>query len=180
MITGHIFVGASLDGFIAREDGGIDWLNQIDDAGEDNGYEPFIESMDGLVIGRATYETALSFGEWLYPKPVIVLSRSLSQADVRADLEGKVRIMRGAPREIMESLAAEGRRRVYVDGGQVIQSFLRAGLIADITLTHVPVLLGRGIPLFGELEQDIWLEHLETKTFPSGLVQSRYAIREKK
>ncbi len=176
MISGHVFIAASLDGFIARRDGDLDWLMKQSTEGEDHGYDAFMASMDGLVIGRGSYEKVLTFVEWPYPKPVVVLSRTLSEQDLRDDLVGRVRILNVEPRPIMDTLSAEGWARVYVDGGQLIQAFLREGLICDMTLTRIPILLGTGIPLFGSLDRDIHLEHVETKAFPSGLVTSKYEV----
>lgn len=157
MTTGHVFIATSLDGYIARADGRIDWLPLEADPGEDYGYHAFMESVDGLVMGRNTFETALGFGEWPYRKPVVVMSRTLAGSGPRADLKAKVEISRQSPRQLMDELAARGWRRVYVDGGMVIQSFLREGLIADIVLTRIPILLGEGRPLFGGPAKDVEL-----------------------
>ena len=177
MVTGQVYIAASLDGLIARRDGDLDWLMKQATAGEDYGYDAFLDSVDGLVMGRGSYEKVLTFGDWPYPKPVVVLSRSLSPADLREDLAGKVRILDAAPAEIMKALSEEGWGRAYIDGGQVIQAFLRDGLISDMTLTRIPILLGDGIPLFGPLDRDIDLRHVETKAYASGLVRSRYEVR---
>ncbi len=177
MITGHVFIATSLDGFIARADGAIDWLPGLDsDPGENYGYDDFIASVDGLVMGRNSFEKVLEFGDWPYPKPVIVMSTTLDPSEVRADLAGKVEVSSSSPRALMDELAARGWKRAYVDGGRVIQSFLREGLIRDMVVTRVPVLLGEGLPLFGPLPGDIRLAHVETRAYPSGLVQSRYAV----
>ena len=176
MITGHVFIATSMDGFIAREDGGIDWLPLVPEPGEDWGYDRFMDSVDGLVVGRHSFETVLSFGEWPYPKPAVVMSRTLDGSQIREELKGKLEITDASPEMLMQRLAARGWKRVYVDGGQLIQSFLRAGLISDLIITKVPVLLGKGRPLFGPLEQDIKLSHVETHAYPSGLVQSHYAV----
>ena len=176
MPTGHVFIATSLDGFIARPDGGIDWLLSRDTAGEDHGYGTFIADIDGIVMGRGSFEKVLTFDPWPYTKPVVVLSKQLSSSSVPDGLKEKVRVLDLAPKAAMEKLAHEGWRRVYVDGGQIIQSFLRAGLIEDLVVTQIPVLIGKGRPLFGALPRDLPLIHLATKTFPSGLVQSRYQV----
>lgn len=177
MTTGHIFIATSLDGFIARPDGAIDWLPGLDsDPGENYGYDAFIASIDGIVMGRNSFEKVLSFGEWPYPKPLVVLSRALDASSLREDLKGKVEFSSLSPVDLMKSLAERGWSRVYVDGGQVIQSFLRERLIADMVLTRVPLLLGKGLPLFGPLDSDVTLSHVETRAYPSGLVQSRYIV----
>nr|WP_167527458.1 dihydrofolate reductase family protein [Bradyrhizobium betae] len=174
--TGHVFIAASVDGYIARPDGDIDWLGKYAASGENTGYDAFMDTIDGLVMGRVTFEKVLSFDSWPFKKLVVVLSQTLLQADLRADLDGKVRISSLAPQPLMQALASAGWRRAYVDGGRVIQSFLRENLISDIVLTRIPVLLGDGIPLFGRLAADLPLRHVETTTFASGMVQSRYEI----
>lgn len=167
-----VFIATSVDGFIARANGGIDWLPT--DGGEEHGYEAFIASVDALVIGRKTYETVLSFGGWFYgEKPVFVLStRPLAPAPAGARVER----MSGDPAEIAMQLDARGVHHAYVDGGITIQGFLRAGLIQRVTITRVPVLIGDGIPLFGPLPRDVVLQHVATRQYPSGLVQSEYLI----
>jgi len=173
-ITGHVFIAASLDGYIARSDGDIGWLLPYSETGEDHGYNAFINTIDGIVMGRGSFEKVQTFSTWPYDRPVTVMSRSLNE--VPASLAGKATIVAQSPETVMQNLAAQGMRRVYVDGGKIIQSFLRAKLIADMIVTHVPVLLGSGIPLFGEQEADIALRHVSTASFQSGLVQSKYEI----
>ena len=176
MITCHVFIATSLDGFIARRNGDIDWLESVPAEGEDHGFRDFMANVDGLIMGRGTYEKALSFDAWPYSKPVVVLSKRLRQSDVPSALAGKVRISSKEPAAIVQEMAQEAWRRAYVDGGLVIQSFLRVGLIKELTITRIPVLLGSGIPLFGPLPGDQRLIHLETIAFKSGLVQSKYQI----
>lgn len=176
MITGHVFIATSLDGFIAREDGDIGWLLERDDPAEAHGYDAFIADKDVILMGRGTYESMRDVTPWPYTRPVVVLSSTLGKADRPEGDRAKVRFLDASPSQAMQVLEAEGRQRVYVDGGRVIQSFLRAGLIADMVITSVPVLLGQGRRLFGELSGDIALVHETTRSFPSGLVQSRYRI----
>jgi dihydrofolate reductase len=168
-----VFVGASVDGFIARPDHALDWLPV--DGGEPHGYEEFMASVDALVIGRKTYEKVLTFKPWPYgAKRVVVLSSQpldLSQA-VGAVLEQ----MHGEPADIVKQLDATGAQHLYIDGGITIQGFLRAGLVDRLIITRVPVLIGCGIPLFGSLPHDIHLKHVSTRDFPSGLVQSEYQV----
>lgn len=176
MITGHVFIATSLDGFIARNDGDIEWLLARDDPSEDHGYNAFIEEIDVILMGRGTYEAVRDMRPWPYTRPVMVLSRSLAGHELPPELAGKVRFCDAAPEQALAMLEAEGCRRVYVDGGLVIQSFLRAGLISDMVVTTVPILLGEGRSLFGATDADIPLVHEETRAFASGLVQSRYRI----
>ncbi|HCN05687.1 MAG TPA: deaminase [Bacteroidetes bacterium] len=176
MTTGHVFIAQSLDGYIARPDGAIDWLMSIDTAGEDHGYHDFISTIDCIVMGRGTFEMALSFELWPYDKPVIVVSSTLSSADIADHLRDKVRVSHAAPRDLMMELSRDGFHRAYVDGGKVIQSFLRDGLIQDMVITTIPVLLGAGRPLFGDVHRDIHMKHISSRSFPSGLVQSTYNV----
>ncbi|QCO56177.1 dihydrofolate reductase [Pseudorhodobacter turbinis] len=175
-LTCHAFIATSLDGFIARPDGSIDWLDPFNTGSEDHGYDAFIASIDGIIMGRGTFETVRQFAQWPYAQPVIVLSQSLTVEDVPADLADIVVISDMAPADLVTVLAFEGWRRVYVDGGRVLQSFLQEGLLDEITQTRVPVLLGQGRPLFGSLPEEVSLTHQTTRSFPSGLVSSTYRI----
>jgi dihydrofolate reductase len=177
----HIFIATSLDGYIARPNGDIDWLpGASGDAGdaepEDHGYDAFMATVDAVVMGRHTYEKVLSFGSWHFTKPVVVLSSS--EVSIEAKLAGKVFAMRGTASEVMRDCAARGWNSLYVDGGVTIQRFLEAGLVERVIITRIPVLIGAGIPLFGAIPRDIALTHLRTETFASGLVQSEYRVTE--
>ncbi len=174
-----VFIATSLDGFIARKDGKIDWLEKANTTlptGEDCGYQSFFESVDTLVMGRKTFETVLSFEAWPYgDKRAIVLSTQLKQVPPR--LEETVSVFSCAPKTILENLAAEGSRHIYLDGGRTIQSFLADNLVDEMTITTLPVLLGEGIPLFRKVMSDIALTHMKTHTYANGFVQSRYRIQ---
>ena len=176
MISGHVFIASSLDGYIARPDGDIGWLLARDDPREDHGYDAFIADKDAIAMGRGSYEKVATFETWPYDRPVLVLSRRLAGTSVPDRLRGRVRFADLAPPEAMRALEHDGARRVYVDGGQVVQAFLRAGLIADMVITTVPVLIGSGRPLFGELPADRDLALVASRSFPSGLVQSTYRL----
>ena len=168
-----VFIATSLDGFIARENGGLDWLPG-DDV-EDHGYFEFMATVDALVMGRNTFETVLGFGSWPYgSKPVIVLT---SAPEKIAIPEGAVcDAMGGTPHEIVARLAERGMTHLYIDGGVTIQRFLEAGLIQRMIITRIPVLLGSGISLFGPLSRDVRLKHVATRSYKSGLVQSEYSL----
>ena len=167
-----VFIGTSVDGFIARANGDLDFLPP--GGGEPHGYEEFMATVDVLVIGRKTYETVLNFDRWPYAeKPVVVLS---THPLAPAPPEAVVEHMSGTPAEIVSRLASRGIGHIYVDGGNTIQGFLRAGLIDRLIITRVPVLIGAGVPLFGELPSDIALKHVATRQYVSGLVQSEYVI----
>jgi dihydrofolate reductase len=167
-----VFIGTSVDGFIARRDGALDFLPP--GGGEPHGYEEFMATVDALVIGRNTYETVLAFDTWPYgEKLVIVLStRPIAPAPAGAVVEQ----MSGEPAEIVAQLEARDIRHIYVDGGITIQRFLTAGLIQRLIITRVPVLIGEGIPLFGPLPNDLRLRHIATRQYQSGLVQSEYEV----
>ncbi|MGB8066063.1 MAG: dihydrofolate reductase family protein [Candidatus Sulfotelmatobacter sp.] len=168
-----VFIGTSVDGFIARPDDRLDFLPP--GGGEPHGYSEFFASIDTVLIGRRTFEVALAFPEWPYgDKRVVVLSSRL--LDFSTIREGRVEQMSGSPAEIVSKLAASGAKHVYVDGGVTIQQFLRAGLIQRLTITRVPVLIGQGIPLFAALPRDIRLRHIATRSFPSGLVKTEYEV----
>jgi len=171
-VKASVFIGISVDGFIARRNGELDFLPA--GGGEPHGYDEFMRSVDALVIGRKTFETVLSFDKWPYgEKPVFVLStRSLAPAPAGAVVEH----LSGEPVEIVSRLEARGIRHAYVDGGITIQRFLRAGLIQHLIITRVPVLIGDGIPLFGSLPHDVHLRHIATRHYPSGLVQTEYEV----
>ena len=179
-LTGHVFLGMSVDGFIARLDHDLSWLTGGNDAGGapdhgeggDFGFGEFVSGVDALVMGRSTYEVIAPMDDWPYQgRPVHVLSSTLAPgADARITVHRSFE-------EAVTGLTAAGYRRVYVDGGRTVHQFLRAGLIADLTLSRVPVLIGTGHTPFGELPADIPLEHVRTRTFAGGMVQSTYRVR---
>lgn len=174
-----VFIATSLDGFIARKNGDLDWLPGSDgvSGGEDYGYTSFLDSIDALILGRKTYELALSFPQWPYTdKSVVVLSSRYPKTlqYISRNLEGTSL----SPRELLSRMEDRGVRQIYVDGGATIQSFLRDGLIKEITITRIPVLIGEGIPLFSSTGRDIMLRHLSTRAFPSGFVQSKYMVEQ--
>jgi dihydrofolate reductase len=168
-----VFIGTSVDGFIARRNGAFDFLPE--GGGEPHGYNEFMATIDALVIGRNTFETVLPMKPWPYgDKRVVVLSSH--PIDFSRVVGGKVEQMSGSPSEIVAQLAATGAHHLYIDGGVTIQRFLRAGLIQRLIITRVPVLIGEGIPLFSTLPHDIHLRHISSKSYPSGLVSSEYQI----
>jgi len=172
-VTASVFIGTSVDGFIARTNDELDFLPE--GGGEPHGYNEFIASVDAIVIGRKTFEKVLSFGSWPYGKKrvVVLSSRPVDLSVVRG---GVVEQMAGAPAEIVAQLAERGVHNLYIDGGITIQQFLRAGMIQRLIITRVPVLIGEGVPLFGALPYDVRLRHVATRSYPSGLVQSEYEV----
>ena len=171
-MTASVFIGVSVDGFIARKNDDLDFLPE--DA-EPHGYDELIASVDAIVVGRKTFEKVLSFGAWPYgEKRVVVLSSH--PLDLSKAVGGVVEQMAGPPAEIVAQLAARGVNNLYVDGGITIQRFLREGAIQRLIITRVPVLIGEGVPLFGALPHDVRLRHIATRHYPSGLVQSEYEV----
>ena len=170
-MRGSVFVGTSLDGFVARLNGALDFLP---DDPEPHGFDEFLASVDALVWGRKTYDFVQASGSWFYgEKPVFVLSsRDLKEPPAGA----RVARMSGSPADIASALEERGIEHVYVDGGVTIQQFLRAGLIQRLIINRVPVLIGSGIPLFGTLDHDVALTHVATRHYSSGLVQSEYEV----
>ncbi|MFI9630616.1 dihydrofolate reductase family protein [Streptomyces sp. NPDC052042] len=163
-------IGTSLDGYIARPDGDIDWLNERGAQAGDTGYETFMAGIDTLAMGRNTYEKILTFGFWPYEgKRVAVLSTRLTTDDPNITVHRSLDAL-------LDHLQTAGAENVYVDGGQLIQTFLRRGLLDQLTLTNVPVLLGSGIPLFGPLDHDIDLTLRETRALGAGFVQTTYTV----
>lgn len=163
-----VFIATSVDGFIARKDGGIDWLKLVERPGEDYGFQAFFDTIDTLVIGRGTYDIVRAFDSWPYPgKRVVVMThRPLVPIANETFFDGE-------PAALVAQLGAEGVKRIYVDGGKVISQFLDAGLIEQLTISQVPVLLGSGLPLFSSgVEQRLTL--VESRTFASGLVRTTW------
>ena len=169
-----VYIGTSLDGFIAREDGNLDWLTRFNNQEVNNSYSDFIRRIDAVVIGRGTFEKVLMFPSWPYEKTVIVLSASLKQ--IPDNLKGKVTILSLKPKKVLKVLSGDGFTNIYVDGGKVIQDFLKEGCIDELIITRIPVLLGSGIPLFGYLDHYVHFKHRQTQVFSNGLVLSHYRI----
>jgi dihydrofolate reductase len=177
--TGSVFLGMSVDGFIARLDDDLSFLDDgggggapDDGEGGDFGFAEFVGGIDALLMGRGTYRVIEHVEDWPYQgKPVHVLSTTLD-----AGTDPRITVHRSFD-DAVAALADAGYRRVYVDGGRTVHQALRAGLIADLTLSRVPVLIGTGHTPFGELAADIPLEHVRTLTFRGGMVQSTYRVR---
>jgi dihydrofolate reductase len=168
-----VFVGVSVDGFLARKDHRLDFLFQKPDV--DNGYNDFIATVDALVIGRGTFEVVRGFKKWPYGKrPVVVLSHTPTRVKVPPGTHCEV--ISATPKEVVARLARRGVKHVYIDGGKTIQGFLRAGLVQRMIITRVPVLIGEGIPLFGTVPRDIRLKYVRTRTFRNGMVQTEYRL----
>lgn len=179
-ITASVFIATSLDGFIARPDGDISWLDRANAAvppGTELGFEPFLRSIDALVMGRNTYEKVLTLGAWPYgDTPVVVLTRHPDTLSIEPGLARTVTASSESPAALCERLGGAGMLRLYIDGGVTVQRFLADGLIDDLTITVVPVLLGAGLRLFGALPSDVQLRLVDVTHFEFGFVQSRYRV----
>jgi dihydrofolate reductase len=171
-----VYIGTSLDGFIAKTDGSIDWLTQYANDDAIRAYEEFMNGIGAIVIGRGTFEKILTFPSWPYEKKAFVLSNSLKQ--LPDALKDKATLLSMKPKELLSYLSQMGFSSIYVDGGKVIQGFLKEDVIDDLIISTVPVLIGDGIPLFGFLNADLKFRHIRTETQSNGLVRSYY-IRER-
>ena len=172
-MANYVYIATSLDGFIATSDGGLDWLMEIPNPDKsDYGFVDFIKGIDAVVMGRNTFEKVLSFDEWPYNKPVFVLSNSLME--MPKQVVGKAEIVKGDIKNVINHLNKRGYKNLYIDGGKVIQSFLKEDLIDEMIITKVPVLLGKGIPLFGEIDHSLKFRYTRTEVFNKTLVKSHY------
>jgi dihydrofolate reductase len=173
-----VFIATTLDGFISRINGDLDWLDEANKkvpSDEDCGYKAFMDTVDALVMGRYTYEKVLSFSSWPYgTKRVIVLSTQA--VEIPVELQELVSCYSLEPEQLLELLSSQGVRHIYIDGGITIQKFLNAGLVNELTITTIPLLIGAGRRLFGEIHRDTHLVHISTKSFSFGCVQSKYQV----
>src|ERR1700722_18285928 len=166
-----IYIAMSIDGYIARKDGGLDWLEYGHVGDEDYGFKKFINGIDALVLGRNTYEVVSGFAKWPYEgKRVIVLSNTLKS--VRKDAE----LFYGPLTDLASKLHSEGIKHMWVDGGITVSKFLEAGLVDDITISVIAMALGSGIPLFSTMSREHKCRLLSTQSYPSGLVQLKYQV----
>ncbi|HCK65998.1 MAG TPA: deaminase [Anaerolineae bacterium] len=168
-----VYIATSLDGFIARKNGDIDWLTG-GESGGDYGYADFMSTIDYVVMGRNTYEKVLTFGGWGYDKKVIVLSSK--KIKIKDKLKDKVEVLNLGPKKLVKEIEKRKAKHIYLDGGVTIQRFLREGLVDEMTITTIPVLIGEGLPLFGELAKDIKLKLLQSQSFKNSFVQNKYKV----
>ena len=168
-----IYLAESLDGFIAREDGSIDWLMDISNPdNSDFGFSEFLKNIDAIIMGRNTFEKVLSFGTWPYTNLVFVLSNKLKTLPEK--LKGKAEVIKGNPFDIVESLQKRDYYNLYIDGGKTVQAFLKHGLIDEMIISRIPILLGSGIPLFGKLDVEQRFKHIKTDIYNNTIVKSYY------
>jgi dihydrofolate reductase len=172
-----VYIGTSLDGFIAKKNDDIEWLVGCQNPEVHRYYEEFINRIDAIVIGRGSFEKVLTFPSWPYTKKVFVLSTTIKQ--LPEALRDKAVVLSMKPKALLNYLSEQGYSSVYVDGGKVIQSFLAEDCIDEMVITRVPLLIGGGIPLFGYLDNDLLFRHVQTRILSNGLVKSYYErIRE--
>jgi dihydrofolate reductase len=167
-----VYVGTSLDGFIARTNGEFDWLSKFANDEAIRAYKELINRIDAIVIGRGTFEKVLDFPSWPYDKKVFVLSTSIKEPP--AAIREKATILSMNPKELLDHLSALGYSNIYIDGGKVIQAFLKEDLVNELIISKAPVLIGSGIPLFGFLDHDLEFKHFRTDICSNGLVRSYY------
>lgn len=179
-----VYIATSVDGFIARPNGAVDWLHtagnlEADMGTEDMGFKSFMDSVDCMIMGRKCMEMISSMNltpeQWFYgDMKIIVLSDTVKEAP--DNLKGKVEMFSGNIGHLIHSLEKEGYQHAYIDGGKTIQSFIDLKLIDEITLTRIPILLGEGIPLFGKTFADIKLEKAKACDYVNDFVQVKYAV----
>lgn len=168
-----IYIAVSLDGYIASSDGSLDWLINIPNPDQsDFGFNDFLNRINGILMGRKTFEQVVSFGEWPYSKKVFVLTRTLRA--VPEHLKEKAEIINGEIPQVLQNLNRMGYNNLYIDGGQTVQSFLRLDLIDEMIITRIPVLLGDGIPLFGSIPNLLKFKVVSTEKLSDHMVKNHY------
>ena len=169
-----VFIARSLDGYIADRNGGLDWLNAEPNPNQlDLGYGKFMKRVDAIVMGRTTFDVVCSFDmAWPYKIPLFVLSSS--PESLPEEFKDKAEIVKGSLSEILEQIQKKGFTRLYIDGGVTVQNFLKEDLIDELIITTIPILLGGGAPLFGELPKELEFEHVESVLYLNALVQDCY------
>lgn len=167
------YIATSIDGYIARKDGNLDWLMENPNPdNSDYGFSSFLDSIDAILMGRITFETVVSFNQWPYTKPVFVLSSKLKT--LPDGYNEKAKVVNGNIQDIVESLRKDGINKIYIDGGKTIQSFLKLDLIDELIITRIPIILGTGIPLFVEMDSELRFKLIDTVLLNEDLVKSTY------
>ncbi len=174
-----VFIGRSLDGFIAGKNGELDWLDMIPNTNSvEMGFADLMQEIDAVVMGKTTFEVVCGFGgAWPYSKHVFVLSNSLKQ--IPEKWKEKASLLKGSPQDVLSEIHQKGYFKLYIDGGRTVQDFLKEDLIDELRITTIPILLGGGFPLFGELPKRLEFEHVESKLFLDQIVQNCYKRKRK-
>ena len=168
-----VYIATSLDGHIAKKDGNIEWLMEVPNPeNSDYGFSEFMVRIDGIIMGRNTFDTVVGFDQWPYSKPVFVLTNTMKS--VPGGYEDKAHIVSGKLKNIVASLESKGIKNLYVDGGKTIQSFLQEDLIDEMIITRIPTILGSGIPLFIDMDQELKFKVVKTEVLNQDLVKSTY------
>jgi dihydrofolate reductase len=165
-----VFIATSLDGNIARADGTLDWLpgadtsSASDEDADESGYKEFMASVDVVVMGRHTWEFAAKLEPFPYTLPVYVLSHDITRVTIPPNLSNQVFAVDMSP-QLVAFLATAGYKSAYIDGGQLISSFLNERLVDSMTITTIPILIGDGIRLFKRLTSDVKLKLVSSRRF---------------
>ncbi len=177
--SNYVFIAKSIDGYIADKNGGLDWLHSVPNPNHlDIGYSYFMDKIDAIVMGRKTFDVVRSFDiPWPYIKQVFVVSKSLKSLE--EEYVGKVELVSGSLSEILKYIHSKGLQKLYIDGGTLIQSFLKEDLIDEMIISTIPILLGGGFPLFGELTKPMEFEHVKSEVFLKAITQDTYRRKEK-
>jgi dihydrofolate reductase len=167
-----VYIATSIDGYIAGKNGDIKWLIEFPNPeGSDYGFLDFMKGIDALIMGRHTFETVNGFDTWMYNKPVFVISNTLTE--LTGKWAEKAELIKGDLKEVVAQLNAKGINNIYVDGGKTIQSFMALDMIDKLIITTIPIVLGGGIPLFGESAQ-LNFKHESTEIYTGGLVKNTF------
>ena len=172
MATIILYIASSVDGYIAKEDGSVDWLSMVDGSGSDYGYFAFYDSVDALIMGSKTYEQILGFGDWPYAgKPSYVFTHQT----LRTERKDVIFTQGQEPERVISEMEAQGYKRIWLVGGaEIIASFIQCDLIDEYIISIIPIILGAGIPLFKSPTPEVKLEVLESKLYSSGLLHLHY------
>ncbi len=174
-MTNYVYIAQSIDGYIAGPNGELDWLDDIDNPeNNDFGFAKFMKQIDAIVMGKNTFEKVQSFGMWPYSKPVYVVSSSLNR--IPESLNERAYLINSTPSEIISTLNEKGFTNLYIDGGLLIQSFLASELIDKLIITTIPVLLGKGVSLFGRFDERVKLKLESSEVLVNQLVKSEYSV----
>lgn len=175
IIKNKVFIATSMDGFIADQNGNLDWLHDIPNPDKlDMGYNNFMESVDAIIMGRTTFETVVGFDvEWPYTKPVFVLSNTLTELP-KDQSDNNIFLIKGELTSVLNTIRRKGYNQLYIDGGKTIQNFLREDLIDELIITLIPKILGGGFRLFGEVSKILNFECQKTEHFSNNIVQNTF------
>ncbi len=170
-----LYIAVSLDGFVAKSDGDISWLDKYQGGEEDYGYSNFYKKIGACIMGTKTYEKALTFAGGIDKKmPTYVVTHRKLKLPADADIT----LYSGNLSELLKVIQRRTRKNVWlVGGGQLAQSFLKECLIDKIILSTIPVILGEGISLFGNVKKELDLVLIKAESYESGIVQAHYSLR---